>query len=105
MEAEKRLIRVLIEKEIEVVFTESLLGGLTEEEYLAEFRKSLWHVESMDEVAEYAARMAATLGGGYSHDGLGLLDHHYSTYPRVPDVKFREVYSEVETEVLSTSGT
>lgn len=100
MESIKRTVRVTIEKEIEVELMPSMFGGMTEEEFLAEFRRGLWDVETIDDVAKYAARMAATVGSGGEHDGIGLLSHDYSTYPRVPDVKFREVLDECEEEIL-----
>lgn len=99
MDPIKRTVRVTIEKEIEIELTPELFGGMTEEQYLAEFRKGLWHVDTIDDVVKYAARMAAYHGGGHQHDGLGLLDHHHSTYPRVPDVKFRVIDDECEEEI------
>lgn len=96
----KRTVRVTIEKEIEIELMPSLFGDMTEEEYLADFRKGLWYVESMDDVVKYAARTAAYYGGGGEHDGLGLLAADYSTHPRVPDVKFREISDESEEEIL-----
>ncbi len=100
MESVKRKVRVVIEKEIEIELTPAVFGKLTKEEYLAEFCRSLWEVENINDVAKYAAEAAATGGSGYQHDGLGLLGEHYSEYPRVPDVKFREISSEIESEIL-----
>lgn len=101
METIKRTVRVTIEKEFEIELPPTFFGSMTEKEYLAEFRKGLWAVESIDDVIKYAARMAAYYGGGMEHDGLGLLDSHHSTYPRVPDVKFRELMDESEEEILT----
>jgi hypothetical protein len=94
----KQKVRVTIIKEIEIELTPALLGDMTEAEYLESFRSGLWYIEGMDDVVKYAARMAALHGGGYQHDGLGLLDTVHTTYPRVPDVKFREIDEETETE-------
>jgi len=99
MEPIKRTVRVVIEKEIEIELMPSMFCDMTEEEYLADFRKVLWYVDSIDDVVKYAARMAAYYGGGM-HDGLGLLNAHYSTHPRVPDVKFRDISDECEEELL-----
>lgn len=96
----KRTVRVTIEKEIEIELTPAVFGDMTEEEYLAEFRKGLWHVDGIDDVVKYAAEMAATCGSGYQHDGLGLLAYSYSTHPRVPDVKFNELSEEREMEII-----
>lgn len=100
MEPIKRLVRVVIEKEIEVELTPGVFGGMSLPQYLAEFSNSLWNVDGIDDVVMYAARVAATNGEGYHHDGLGLVGQYFSTYPRVPDVKFREISAEFETEVL-----
>lgn len=104
MESIKRTVRVTIEKEIEIELMPSMFGGMTEGEYLAEFRKGLWDVDSIEDVVKYAARMAAYFGGGMQHDGLGLLDAHFSTHPRVPDVKFREISDESEEEIVTAAG-
>lgn len=100
MESIKRVVRVTIEKEIEIELTAAFFGGMTQEEYLAEFRKGLWDVDGIEDVMKYAARMAAYYGGGVQHDGLGLLSEHHSTYPRVPDVKFRELADECDEEII-----
>lgn len=73
---------------------------MTLDEYLTEFRKGLWNVDSIDDVVKYAARMVASHGGGMQYDGLGLIDEKSSTYPRIPDVKFNEIYSECEEEII-----
>lgn len=99
MSTYKRRVRVAIEKEIEIELMPSVFAGVTEEEFLESFRKSLWQVESIEDVVEYAARMAANHGGGM-YDGIGLLDYANSTYPRVPDVKFREIYDDCEEWIL-----
>lgn len=90
----KYKFRVTIEKEIEV----DLPANFASEEYLKDFRAGLWCVEGGDDVAEYAARMAADCGSGYNHDGLGLLSD--SDFPRPPDVRFRELESDMEAEIL-----
>lgn len=104
MEPIKHTVRVTIEKEIEVELTPAVFGGMTQEEYLAEFRKGLWHVDSIDDVVKYAARIAATGGAGGEYDGIGRLDHDFSTYPRVPDVKVRVIDEECEEEILTPNA-
>lgn len=96
----KRRVLVTIEKEVEIELMPTLFGNMTEEEYLAEFRKGLWDIEGIDDVVKYAARMAATMGSGYQHDGLGLLSESHSTYPRVPDVKFTIMMDECTEEIV-----
>ena len=89
-------VRVTIEKEITV----HLPAHFASDEYLKDFREGLWPVENVGEVAQYAARMAAEMGSGYEHDGLGLLSYSHSEYPRVPDVKFDLDYEDVTADVL-----
>lgn len=96
----KKTVRVTIEKEIEVELTPAMFGPFTEAEFIAEWQKSLWPIEGMDDVVKHAALMAATYGSGYTLDGLGLIGFHDMTYPRVPDVKFREISEDTETEIL-----
>jgi hypothetical protein len=102
MEAIKRKVRVVIEKEVEIEITAEYFErlGMTLEEYLTAFRKGLWEVEGIDEVVKYAANVAATNGAGCEWDGLGLVNHANSTYPRIPDVKFSILSEDVETEIL-----
>ena len=92
-------VRVTIEKEIRIEMTPAMFGGMSVDEYLAEFRKGLWHVSSIDDVAKYAAGLAATNGGGVEWDGIGLLNN--GDHPRAPDVRFEIIEDEVETEVLA----
>lgn len=95
----KRKVTVTITKEIEIELTPAVFGDLSQEQYLEEFRKGLFYVEDLDDIFKYAAEMAAHHGGGYQHDGLGLLSESYSTYPRVPDVKFKVLDEDTETEL------
>jgi len=90
----KYRFRVTIEREIEV----DLPAHFASDEYLKDFREGLWYVEGVDDVAKYAAHMAADIGSGYNHDGLGLLSD--SDFPKPPDVRFREVESDMESELL-----
>ena len=99
----KRTIRVTIEKELTIELMPSVLGEMTEAEYLAAFCKDLWKVESMDDVIRHAARVAADGGMGYEHDGIGLVDSHFSTHPRMPDVKVWEISEDIETEIIESA--
>ena len=100
MESIKRTVRVTIEKEIEVELTPAMFGGMTVDEYLAEFRSGLWHVDSIDDVVVYAARVAAYGPIGVEEDGLGLVNDRDSTYPRKGDVLVRELSDDCECEIL-----
>lgn len=102
----KRTIRVTITKELEVELPPGFFDKfqMTEAEYLEEFRRYMWPIEGIDDVFKYAARMAACYGSGREHDSLGLLAYDYTTYPRVPDVKFRELSEEIEEEILLNEG-
>lgn len=96
----KRTVRVTITKEIEIELTPAVFGPMSQAEYLESFRRDLWPIEGIDDVFKYAAAMAATCGSGYTHDGLGLVSDQYSRYPREPDVKFRELFEEIEEEFV-----
>lgn len=95
----KKTVRVTIEKEIEIELTPTFFGDMSEEQIIAEWNKSLWPIEGMDDVIKHAAVMAATYGDGHTLDGLGLLGGFDTTYPRIPDVKFREIYEDIETDI------
>ena len=69
----KRRVEVVITKEFDIELTDEMFGGMTEEQYISEFCKGLWKIESIDDVVKYAARMAADNGVGYSYDGLGTI--------------------------------
>lgn len=99
----KRTIRVTITKEIEIELTPAVFGPMTQAEYLESFSRDLWSIEGIDDVFKYAAEMAASVGGGYTHDALGLVSEHYSQYPREPDVKFRVLDEETETEIIESA--
>jgi len=100
MESIKRTVRVTIEKEIEVELTPTVFGGMSQDEYLAEFRKGLWHVDGIDDVVKYAARCAAYGPLGVEEDGLGLINHRDSIYPRKGDVLVHEISDDCECEIL-----
>lgn len=102
IEEMKKTIRVTIEKELEIELMPSVLGEMTEAEYLESFCKDLWKVKSMDDVIKHAACVAATGGIGYQHDGIGLVEWaHFSTIP--PDVKVREISTDIETEIIESA--
>ena len=89
-----RKYTVTITKQITV----ELPARFAEAEMIAEWNRDLWPVDDVEDIAEYAAEMAAKGFGDYEVDGLGLLGPAYSTYPRVPDVKFTEHSEDVEVE-------
>ena len=100
METIKRTVRVTIEKEIEVELPPAVFGGMSQDEYLAEFRKGLWYVDGIDDVVEYAARCAAYGLIGVQVDGLGLVNDRDSTYPRKGDVLVHEISDECGCEIV-----
>lgn len=87
---------VTITKEIEI----ELPAGFSDPELIREWSESLWPIEGVEDIAAHAAEMAAKGFGGYELDGLGLLGPAYSTYPRVPDVKFTEISEDCEVEPI-----
>lgn len=102
MDPIKKTVRVTITQEIEVQLMPDLFGGMTEAEYLAEFRTGLWPVDSMDDVIKYAARVVATGGAGGEHDGIGLVGSECiaNLFPRQPDVLFNVLDEDIEEEIL-----
>lgn len=101
METIKRKLRVTIEKEIEIEIMPSMFCGNTEEAYLKEFREGLWHVDSIDDVIKYAAKVAATGGGGHNHDGIGRVESAYMRKLETEaDVYFDEVSDDIEAEFV-----
>lgn len=100
----KRTIRVTISKEIEIELTPAVFGPMSQAEYLESFGRDLWPIDGIDDVFKYAAEMAAHVGGGYTHDGLGLVSEYYSKYPREPDVKFRVLDEDTETEIIDSEN-
>ena len=101
MEAVNRRVRVTAEYEVDITFPAEFFSRYEQDHavelYLADFRKGLWDVESIDDVALYAARMAALNGGG-QYDGLGRLAPDYS---HDADVKFVIVDEEFDSEIIS----
>ena len=95
----KRTVRVTIEKEIEIELRPSVFNGMSVDDYLAEFRNSLWDVETIDDVIKYAAIIAADNGQGVEYDGIGLIDS--SDLPRPPDVKFNVISEDTDAEVIA----
>ena len=100
MESIKKTVRVIIEKEIEIELMPSMFKGMSIEEYLDEFRNSLWDVDDIDDVIKYAARIAATNGGGHTHDGIGLLSRRTATRNHQPDVKFVDLMEFCSEEII-----
>ena len=99
----KRRVRVTAEYEVDITFPAEFFDHYKNdpanaiEQYLSDFRSGLWDVESIDDVAMYAARMAALNGSG-SYDGLGDLAPDYSSTKA--DVRFDIVDEEFDSEIL-----
>lgn len=94
------LVRVTIEKEIKVYLPKSF----TEEKYLNEFKRFLWDIDGVDDVAKYAARMVAYFCTGMEHDGIGLLQTKGGNYPRPAgpyDVEIEEISDDCEAEIIT----
>ena len=89
MESIKKVVRVTVEKDIEIELTPEVFGKMSLEEYLEEFNTSLWETD-LDGVFKYAARCAFD-GGGCSEDGLGYVCEKSSYYRQKPGVIFRVI--------------
>jgi hypothetical protein len=80
-------------------------ANFVSEEALQEWEKGLWtlhgetHAAKVNEVAKYAARLAADNGGGTAWDGIGQLEATYMTH-RKADVRYDILDDEVDTEMM-----
>lgn len=92
-----RRVDVTITRGYEVTLKPSLLGGLTEEEFIKEWSKGLWKIDSLDDVCEYAAESAALDQFGCLLDGIGLLGHEWDT---AADVTCRELYDDRDIDIV-----
>lgn len=93
----KRTVRVITTKVVEVEFPANFGSA----ENIAEWCRGLWHIDGVDDIATYAARMAADGLEGHSLDGLGLLgqrDHKYGG--KTADVIFNETDEDYEVEII-----
>ena len=95
----KRRVRVIAEYEVDITIMPSMFGSMTEDEYLEAFRKGLWDVEGIDDVAMYAARVAALDGSG-RYDGIWDLDSVYSRDADKANVTYRVISEDVESEII-----
>ncbi len=93
----KRKIRVIVEKEIEIEIMPSMFIGMTEQEYLDEFSRGFWKVDSMDDIFIFAAKVAAIHGRG-EEEGLGILEPKHMKDMCKADIYFDEIFGDVETE-------
>jgi hypothetical protein len=93
-----RLVRVVTEKEVRVTFPDGFFKNDvdTEEKYIAVFNKEMWPIDSMDDVADYAARMAAEDGGRGTYDALGKIGPEWDK----PDVIVSIGMEDSETEII-----
>ena len=92
----KRKIRVTITKEIEV----TLSNDVESPELQEAWKKDLWHIDGVDDIAKYAAEMAAIHGSGYEHDGIGLLGYSHIQFPRKPDAFFELLHEDTEVDLI-----
>jgi hypothetical protein len=87
-------VRVTITKEIEVHLTDDM----GTEEAIRDWNRGLWPIESVDDIAKYAAEQAATGGEGYNWDGLGILRRLGDA--RKGDTWFEILDEEYEEEII-----
>lgn len=94
-----RKVRVQMEFEVEVQIPDKY----AEPSFCQEWSEQLWPIEGVDEIAEYAASLAAKGLHGYSHDGIG---HLYSGDERLipgDGVIAKIEYEDVETSIIRSS--
>ena len=93
----KRRIKVTIEYKMIVTLMPSLFGGMSVEKYLEEFRKGLWDVDDINDIAKYAAQMAA-LYGETNEDGIGTLSPAYLNKDTF--VKYDIIDEDINSEII-----
>jgi len=102
VETIKRKLRVTIEKDIEIEIMPSMFIDMTEDEYLKEFSRSFWEVDSIDELIKFAANVAAVHGSG-EEEGLGKLEaKHMKDFVKTADIYFDEISSDIEAEFIDS---
>lgn len=94
----KRTVRVTITKVLEVEFP----AEWGSDENIADWSRSLWPIDDVDDIAKFGARMAATGSEGCSEDGIGLVGQRGITYRggKTPDFFFKETDEEYEEEII-----
>ena len=95
----KRVVRVTTEYEVEITLMPKMFGGMTIEEYIKNFNETLWDIDTVLDVAMYAARQAIVSGDG-EYDGIGNLISKYSSKAESADVIYRIRYEDTESEVI-----
>lgn len=97
----KRTVRVTVEKTLEIELTPAVFGGLTEAEYLDAFRRQLWPVRDLGDVACYAAEVGANPALlGQESDGLGLVTDADVDSSKKGAVLIREIERRLTSEVI-----
>lgn len=93
----KRTVRVTITKVVEVEFP----AEWGSEENIADWRRGLRQIDGVDDIAKYAARMAATGSEGLEEDGIGLVGQRGNTYGgKAPELIFNETFEYYEEEII-----
>jgi hypothetical protein len=97
VETIKRTVRVTITKVVEV----ELPAAWGSAENIADWSRGLWHINGIDDIAKFAARMAAVDCEGTDIEGIGLLGQRDLTYGgKAADVIFKETDEYYEEEII-----
>ncbi|WP_174874212.1 hypothetical protein [Vogesella oryzae] len=76
---------------------------LTTPESIADWCRGLWHINGVDDIAEFAAKMAANYGSS-QHDGIGRIgtdvDARYAPNDRKVDLVYDILDEDDETEII-----
>lgn len=94
----KRTVRVTITKVLEVEFP----AEWGSDENIADWRRGLWDIDGVDDIAKFGARMAATGSEGHSEDGIGLVGQRGFTYRggKTPDFFFKATDEDSVEEII-----
>ena len=98
-ETARYVVRVTITKDVVVHVPKELAS----EQNIKDWRRGLWYIDGMNDIAEYAANMAAWNGSG-SFDGIGRIgteiDAKYAQEGRKVDLVYEIQDEDDEVDIL-----
>lgn len=92
-------IKVRVRVTTEAVYDIYLHHIFGTKEGIEQWRDGLWHIDDINDIAEYAASMIATGGTGVNWDGTGVIGKLGTKFPNEPDTPYEEVSFEFDTKV------
>lgn len=100
MAALKKRVLVTITHEIDIEIPEQFFDGMTEDQFIDEWSKGLWEIDSLDEVFKGAAVHIATRSDGIDLDGYGVIRHKDSSVLKDNEIRFDDDEPVYEVEFI-----